>query len=312
MRVTNWLAGWLDYVCATVLTAGRWLRVPTSRDAEEPVMMAAFAPTMDSYGPRWHDADADDPGSGRIVRVLEILMLSISFFLAAHLLSGGTPTVSAPNVAFGFSGSRTQAAALAVPAEPGRQVHVDAGSFLPAAPAPTVQPVEQAPAAADTPAAEQAAVLAPASGADTHTAAVDAPGPNAAPPAATAVEPPPAPAAAVVEPPPPAVTSTGVPAEADRYLTIEEFRSAALAAGWSEAQLPALEVVARCESHFRTGAFHLGARGLMQVLPNWFAFAGLDAALWYDPVTNLTAALAAYNEHTRFSGDGWSGWTCQP
>jgi hypothetical protein len=51
----------------------------------------------------------------------------------------------------------------------------------------------------------------------------------------------------------------------------------------------------------------------MQVLPFWFDVAGLDFTMWADPVTNLKAALVAYNEHLRFTGDDpWSAWTCKP
>ena len=98
VRVTSWLAGWVDYVFAIVLVAGRWVCAPFARTSNEPVMLSAFAPAMaDSFVPRRQDAN-DEPSSGRLVKAAEIVMLSLSFFLAAHLLSGGTQTVTAPDL----------------------------------------------------------------------------------------------------------------------------------------------------------------------------------------------------------------------
>ena len=55
MRVTSWLAGWLDYVFAIILVASRWLRLPVARPVDAPVMLSAFAPAMsDQYSPHWN------------------------------------------------------------------------------------------------------------------------------------------------------------------------------------------------------------------------------------------------------------------
>ncbi|MEO8539583.1 MAG: hypothetical protein ABI577_07575, partial [bacterium] len=99
MRVTSWLAGWVDYMFALILVAGRWLRLPLSQPEPDAGFRTAFAPAMaDSFAPRWHDSEDDQSRSGPLVKAAEIVMLSISFFLAAHLLSGGTPTAFAPNL----------------------------------------------------------------------------------------------------------------------------------------------------------------------------------------------------------------------
>lgn len=295
VRVTSWLAGWVDYVFAIVLVAGRCLRLPASRDVREPVMMSAFAPAMgEAYAPRWHDSESRPQGSGKLIKTAEIVMLSISFFLAAHLLSGGTPTVTAPNLnPLGLLPEHARAQSLPIPAAPTVEINVPAGSFV-------VQDAE--PAAAPT---EELAVLAPASSPGTDAASI-APPPTAvpAPAAATPAPEPPAPAAVATQAPQPEVPA--------RYLTPDEFRAAALTAGWPAALLPELEDVAWCESRFYTHAENLGALGLMQMLPNWFPDSGHDRELWWDPVTNLRAAWYAYDWHHRNMDNGWGPWTCKP
>ena len=303
VRVTNWLAGWLDYVFAIVLVAGRWLRAPLSRSAQEPVMLSAFAPAMpDAYGPRWHDAAPQGgPQSGRLVKAAEIVMLSISFFLAAHLLSGGTQTVSAPDLnPLGLLPAHARAEGLVVPAPASKQIDVQADSFVYST-SPTT--------AATQPGVSQAAVLAPGSDASADAAA--------ATPAATPAPEPPA-AAAVVEPPPPpapVAAATQPPAvvqDAGRYLTPAELHAAALAAGWPAELLPEIEVVAWCESRFHTHAEYYGAMGLMQVVSLWFDVAGVEYH-WWDPVTNLKAAKAAYDEQVRNGVEPWGPWPgCKP
>lgn|GEM_PF-4885136 len=309
VRVTNWLAGWLDYVCATVISAGRWFRLPLARGGDEPVMMAAFAPTMDAYAPHWHEAD-DDEGSGRLVRILEIAMLSISFFLAAHLLSGGTPTVSAPDLnPFQVGSNRAQAAALAIPGASGKQIVVNAGNFSSGAPAAAMEPstpVDDAALAAavqaQAPATDESAVLGPPSQPGADAAAVPTPAPQPVASAPEASAPPPAPAAA----------SPAPGAANDRYLSKDELRAAAIAAGWPAELLPELEVVAWCESRYHTHAEYFGALGLMQMMPSWFEDAGLNIDLWWDPVVNLKAAWHAYETTVRLGIDGWGPWTCKP
>jgi hypothetical protein len=316
VRVTSWLAGWLDYVFAIALVAGRWLRLPIARPTEEPVMLSAFAPALaEQYGPRW-DGSEPRQKSGALVRAAEIAMLSVSFFLAAHLLSGGTPTVTAPDLgAFGRLSERARAETLPVPSASSKLIEVPAGSFTEQSTANTAPAAETEPAPATT---EEIAVLAEPSAADGAAAGVAEATPVAEPaPAATVAEEPPAPPAQAPPPAPvpaPAVAppAPAVPSLPDRYLTVDELRSAALAAGWPAALLPQIETVAWCESRYHTHAQYLGALGLMQMLPFWFEVAGLDRAMWADPVTNLKAAYVAYVEHERITGDPWSAWTCKP
>ncbi|MBK7724095.1 MAG: lytic transglycosylase domain-containing protein [Dehalococcoidia bacterium] len=300
MRVTSWLAGWLDYVFAIVLVASRWLRLPVARPVDEPVMLSAFAPAMsDQYSPRWNES-APRQQSGAFIRVAEIVMLSISFFLAAHLLSGGTPTVAAPDLgAFGLLSERAHAETLPVPSAASKLVEVPAGSF---AQQPAANSTETAAASTRD---EEAALLAEPAAADTAAASVQ----EAAPVPPAAVE---LPAPAPAPPAPVATVAANLPTLPDRYLTAEEIRSAALAAGWPAAIIPQLERVAWCESRYHTHAQYLGALGLMQLLPFWFDVAGLDRAMWADPVVNLKAAYVAYIEHERAFGDPWHAWTCKP
>lgn len=66
--------------------------------------------------------------------------------------------------------------------------------------------------------------------------------------------------------------------------------------------------VAWCESNWQSAV--IGGQtylGLFQLSPMWFAYAGDDINLWYDPAVNARAALAVYN----YSG-GWYQWQCQP
>lgn len=299
VRVTSWLAGWLDYVFATALIAGRWLRLPLSQPDPEPVFRSAFAPAL-AHGsaPHWHESDQRERGSF-VVKVLEILMLSVSFFLAAHLLSGGTPTAVAPNLnPFGLLPEHARAQTVQVPAV-SLQVDVPASAFsvdLPRAETVAPQPapaVKLAPA--DKPAVEAAAV----NNTPSNTT-------NSAPAIATPAPPPPAPAVA------PSPTTVVRPELTSRYLSIDEFQTVALAAGWSASELDDLTSVALCESHFHTHAEYWGALGLMQVMPVWFDEADLDLAMWADPVTNLRAAKAAFDYSVGVYGNGWAQWTCRP
>jgi hypothetical protein len=250
--------------------------------------------------PRWPESDERERGSF-VVKALEIAMLSISFFLAAHLLSGGTPTAVAPNLnPLGLLPDHARAQTVQVPAV-SLQVDVPATAFsaeLAPADGPAQQPapaVKLAPA--DKPAVEAAAV---------------SNAPSNATGAAPAVSTPAAPPAPVQAAGPPSPTTASRPELTSRYLTIDEFHAAALAAGWSVSQLDELTSVALCESDFHTHAEYGGAFGLMQVMPVWFKEAGLDLSMWADPVTNLRAAKVAYDYSVREWGNGWVQWTCRP
>lgn len=303
MRVTNWLAGWVDYVFATVLVAGRWLAVPLRRTSGETVFNSAFAPAVgDSFAPRWHEP-GPQPQSNALVRAAEIVMLSISFFLAAHLLSGGTSTAVAPNLtSLGLLPEHARAATVAVPS-------LSQEFTVRAAPA-TVTPDPAA-----VPLDRETAALAPANGPGIEAAAAPAAHEPAAPAPAISEPPAPivAPAPAVVVAPAPAPVAAAPAAPAPgHYLTADEVRAAAIAAGWPSNLLDQVVAVAWCESRFHSGATYLGAQGLMQMMPLWFEPAGLDPLLWHDPVVNLKAALFAYLEHDRITGDPWGPWTCKP
>lgn len=299
VRVTSWLAGWVDYVFATVLVAGRWLRLPLTRPDPEPGFRSAFAPTMnEGFGPRWHD-DAPSQSSGPLVKAAEIVMLSISFFLAAHLLSGGTSTAFAPNLNR-LLGERSQAQAQLVAGAPRAEITVPATAY-----AQAIQTLPQA-----TPVVTEEAALQPPSTDSAAAASVQESAPAPAPTQAPRVEaaPPPAPAAVA----PPAPEPTVAPAPVGRYLTSSEVRAAVIAAGWPSALVEDVVNVAWCESRFHSGAQYGGALGLMQMMPFWFSAAGLDSAQWSDPVTNMRAALFAYQEHERNHADPWGPWTCKP
>ena len=317
VRVTSWLAGWMDYVFATVLVASRWLCSPVLRvlpkRAPQPVFVHAAA---GPHAPDWHQPAEEPQQSSWLVKAAEIVMLSLAFFLAAHLLSGGTSTVTAPNLnPLGLLPTYAYAAESLPVRTAQHEVTVPAGAFSTAPQAQVQAIATAAPAAVAT---EAAAVLAPAPAANAASAGIPAATPEPAPAVAVATpasepvaeEPaaPPAPALAAVAPPPAAP-----PMVTGRILTEEEVRSAALTAGWAPDLVDQVVKVAWCESRFNSGAEYLGARGLMQILVNyWFEPFGLDPALWQDPVTNLTAAKRAYDANTLYSGDGWAAWTCKP
>ncbi|MFN8617097.1 MAG: lytic transglycosylase domain-containing protein [Dehalococcoidia bacterium] len=303
VRVTSWLAGWVDYVFATVLVAGRWLRLPLSQPDSEPGFRTAFAPAMnDHFGPRWHDEEPSQK-SGPLVKAAEIIMMSVSFFLAAHLLSGGTSTAVAPNLNR-LLGERSQEAQTQLVAGlPRAEITVPATAYAQVIPAQT----DAAPAIT-----EQAAALQPPSSENAAAAAVQQAAPPAAEPTqAPRVEtapPPPAPAAVA----PPAPEPTLAPEPVGRYMTSSEIRAAVVAAGWPSALVEDVVNVAWCESRFHSGAQYGGALGLMQMMPFWFTAAGLEPSQWSDPVTNMRAALFAYQEHERNHADPWGPWTCKP
>ena len=313
VRVTSWLAGWLDYVFALLLVAGRRIFAPLVRGAREPAIGREFAAeVVIGEAPAWAERakGADSTMSGTLVKAAEIVMLSLAFFVAAHLLSGGTPTVTAPDLnPLGLIPDRARAEALPVPAGSGKQIEVQAQTFIYNVPRETPVEAEAETVSAVTAVTTEEAALAPASEPETAAAAatVAAPAPKPVEQPAAA-----APAPAPVTPLAPTVTPVQPPVSEGRHLTAAELRTAALAAGWPAETLPQLESVAWCESRFHTHAEYFGAKGLMQVIPLWFAVAGVDANLWWDPVVNLKAAKAAYDEGVRNGYAPWSAWSCSP
>jgi len=284
-RVTSWLAGWIDYAFAIVFAAGRLLRVPRASAA----------------------GAAPSPAQHWLVRPAEVAMLTVSFFLTAHLISGGTDSVSAPQLN-PFSMLSTSASAdeplpgmattYARDLRGGTVVVVVTAS--PAGAATTAESEPPPPSATPEPAP------APAPGAAAMGASIATP---VAEPSAT---PPPAP-----EPPAPTPSPEPTPAPAppprSGPMSYAEVVAAAAAAGWpASLQEPAARV-AWCESRYRPDAIGYGVTyGLMQLIPYWFEAVGLDFALWSDPVSNMRAALAAYQSDIASGSPAWSAWTCKP
>ena len=305
VRVTSWLAGWMDYVFATVLVASRWLCSPLLRAVPQRRFEPAYAEAMANGTAQVRPITNDQGQSGRVVKAAEIAMLTLAFFLGTHLLTGGTPSAAAPNPnPLGLLPAHADAVEAGTIRAVQREVTVRADSFDAATRAATpaagtIEPASGAPT--------EEAILAPAPAAAVQAAALPAATPAPAATVAAASPPEPTPAATVA--PAPAATTAAV----GWVLSEGEVRAAALAAGWAPELLDQVVKVAWCESRFNSAAEYLGARGLMQILVNyWFEPYGLDPAQWQDPVTNLTAARYAYDANHRVSGDGWAAWTCKP
>lgn len=317
VRATSWLAAWVDYGFAIALVAGRLLRIPV-RAAEsefEPAYLRLASERYEGYAPeqigrpRWREPQA--PSQPWFVRPAEIVMLSISFFLAAHLLSGGTASVSAPQLnplsMLSTTASAGQVSTLLVPS--GRSVAPAASLTV------TVESAVEA-ASAEV-AAEQPAAEAPAS--EPVPAAAPDSGPSAASVSAEAIPAPaesvsePAPAAAAAPAPAPAaVAAPPLPVVATDALSFSEIMAAAAAAGWAADRLDEVSRVAWCESRFRPDAVGYGTYGLMQLIPYWFEATGTDFALWSDPVTNLRVALFAFAADIEYGETPWGPWSCKP
>lgn len=311
-RVTNWLAGWVDYVFALTLMVSRWLRLPiVAPSSPQRLATADGISVPESGGPQWHHRVEKSPTSA-LVRIAEIGMVLVSFFLGAQLLSG-TPTVAAPDLSkLTLTPDNHGIETRTVPSATAKQILVPAEqavSVVPSTELVVAADVQESALLAPLPTDDAAAASLPAvtSVAEQPAAVSPSPEPTAIPEAAAAVAPP--------APPAPAPTESSAranPALPDYYLTSDQIAAAALAAGWPPSLIPDVQKVAWCESRYHTHAQYLGARGLMQVLPFWFDVAGLDFSMWADPVTNLKAAKVAYDSHLSDFGDPWSAWTCKP
>lgn len=113
------------------------------------------------------------------------------------------------------------------------------------------------------------------------------------------------------------VPSTPTPAPQWNYhpvthLSEAEVRAAATQAGWPAYLLDQLVEVAWCESSYRPNASNAWAYGIMQLVPNWFDYAGVDFALWTDPVVNMRVAYSVYNYDLSRGNAPWYQWVCQP
>ena len=299
VRVMSRLAAWADYGLAVAFALCRWVRVPVAPRAAllemafEPACAAEAAPVGPRrYGagpaapaafpsPRWHEPAPRAVRQPWFVRPAEVAMLTLSFFLAAHLFGGGTPEARAPQVSFALVPSVSRPA-------PARVVEVQPTLPAVADPAPAAAPGEaEDPKPAPVPATSDAA-------------ASSAP---AAAPAARAPESP-APAAATPAVAPPAANLPP--------LTHAQVIAFALEAGWPAELTDAVARVAWCESRFRPDAVGYMAYGLMQVIPLWFEYAGIPFERWADPVANLKAALAAFQYSEAQGHSAWAAWTCKP
>ncbi|WBL37187.1 transglycosylase SLT domain-containing protein [Tepidiforma flava] len=301
------LATWADYGLAVALALCRRLRLPAKSEAA--LLQPAFEPAYacDACGcarpagmsaalaPRWREeppAREEPQRQPWFVRPAEVLMLSLSFFLAAHLVGGGTPEARAPQVSF--------ALAAALPA-PARVIEVRPSNAAAEAPAaPAAAEADDAAAAVEEPRPAPAPTT-------SNAAASSAPAPAASPaaPPAAREEPaaPPAPA------PAPAIAP---PAASQPPLTYAQVIAYAIEAGWPAELADSVARVAWCESRFRPDAVGYGAYGLMQVIPLWFDYAGLSFEQWADPVANLKAALAAFRYSEAQGHKPWSAWSCKP
>jgi hypothetical protein len=321
VRATSWLAGWVDYGVAIVLVAGRLLRIPVRAAESEfkPAHLRLAADGYDGYAPEPFDRPRrrhpQAPSQPWFVRPAEIVMLSISFFLAAHLLSGGTASVSAPQLnpfsMLSTTASAGQVSTLLVPSAksvaPAASLTVTVESAVEA----VTEEVAVEQPAAEAPAPEPVPAAAPDSGpsaASVSAEAIPAPAqsvPEPAPAPAAEPAPAPAPAPAAVAAPPPPVAAASV-------LSFSEIMAAAAAAGWPADRLDDVSRVAWCESRFRPDAVGYGTYGLMQLIPYWFEATGTDFALWSDPVTNLHVALFAFAADIEYGKTPWGPWSCKP
>ncbi len=303
VRVMSRLATWADYGVAVALAVCRRLRLPAREQAIpfacEPVYVAETAAgqavPLRAGRPVWREpavparvAPANQPW---YVRPAEVLMLTLSFFLAAHLAGSGFQEARAPQLGI----SLVPVVARPVPA---RVIDVTP-TVVAAATAEPAAPAAVAGTDADTPAPAPA----PAPAGSHAAAAETSPSPAArAVPSAPAEQPvPPAPAPAVAPP------AASLPP-----LTYAQVIALAIEAGWPAELADHVARVAWCESRFRPDAVGYGAYGLMQVVPLWFEYAGLDFSLWSDPVANLKAALAAYRYSEERGHAPWAAWSCKP
>lgn len=302
MRVATRLATWADYGIAVALTVCRSFPLPAKRPLQplQPAFAQAAPARAHSYRPSWHEPVPHiQPW---YVRPLEVLMLCLSFFLAAHLVGGGTPEARAPQISIAFLPSVPGAAA----APPSRVIEVRPTAAAVETPAPAL-------AAAASPGAEPVPAQAPQTTDAAASSARDAAAPAETPAPADEPEPTPAstPAAEAPAPPPPA-PAVAPPVAKAAPLTYAQVIALAIQAGWPAELADAVARVAWCESRFRPDAQGYGTYGLMQVVPLWLEYAGFSFEQWSDPLVNLKAALAAFRYSEARGHAPWSAWSCKP
>jgi hypothetical protein len=91
-------------------------------------------------------------------------------------------------------------------------------------------------------------------------------------------------------------------------LTREQMYEVLRRAGWPPEEWERARAVAWCESRWRPDAVGDGgdSLGLFQLWGGWFAWAGVSAEQWADPVVNAAVALRVWETH------GWEEWACRP
>ena len=321
MRATSWLANWVDYGFAVILVVCRLFRVPSRRDGVAFEATPARASTHEGFRPRWHEEAAPEQRQHWIVRPAEIVMLTISFFLAAHLIGGGPAQVRAPQVNPLSYLSLTEApqsahdagladrGALVMEIQPLPVFSVPGGQSL----ADVVAEELPVTGDADLMAGEEPDPLPapPERGSAPAAAGVSEPTPR--PVATPSPEPTPAPTQAPAEPTPaPAATTAPAPAPGPSVLSYSYIYDLALQAGWPADRADEVARVAYCESSYRPRAVGYGTYGLMQLVPLWFSASGTDFDLWSDPLTNLKVALFAFETDLSYGNDPWAPWGCKP
>jgi hypothetical protein len=100
------------------------------------------------------------------------------------------------------------------------------------------------------------------------------------------------------------------PAQLSESQIDEVYELAGVPQGWRSD----LKSIAACESEWSPGAIGDSGNslGLHQMNRTWFAYGGLDAEQWADPVINTRAALAAAQYDVARGYPVWRQWSCQP
>lgn len=307
-RATSWSASPAQDGSSAAPVAGRRIGVPGIRPHVEfePRLMQLALDDYDGYPGEWYGYPARERRPHWMVRPAEVLALALTLLLAVHLLGGGASDARAPQAAGSVLTATARSGALRameVPLTPSAIIHVSAAELLPlpalvpATPEPVPQEADSVAAtAAELPDTEGAGASSIAEVADEPAAVPAGEGPAVEEPAAVAHE-------------TPAETATTAPGV---VLSVTEIEAAALAAGWPAELAGDAARVAWCESRFDTGALGYGTYGLMQLIPAWFDVAGIDFALWTDPVANLRAAWSAYQADVEAGAGPWAPWTCKP
>ncbi len=308
-RATSWSASPAQDEPSAAPVAGRRIAVPGIRPHVEfePRLMQLALDGYDGYPGEWYGSPARERRPHWMVRPAEVLALALTLLLAVHVFGGGASDARAPQAAGSALTATARSGAIRameVPLAPSAIIHISADDLQPlpalaqATPAPAPQVAEAvAVTAAELPDTEGAGASSIAEVADEPAAGPASEGPAIEEPAYAA--------------PAEAPATTG-PASPGMVLAAGDIEAAALAAGWPAELVGDAARVAWCESRFDTGALGYGTYGLMQLIPAWFDAAGIDFAMWTDPVANMRAAWFAYQADVEAGAGAWAPWTCKP